>query len=140
MLRSLFAGVTGLGANIIELDVVGNNISNVNTVGFKSARVTFQEILTQNIRSATRPAEGGGLGGVNPQQIGLGAVVGAIDSEFTQGNLRTTGNKTDLAIQGEGFFVLSDGKSLSYTRAYPSATSAWLNVRFSRTTYASRRS
>ena len=117
MLRSLFAGVTGLGANIIELDVVGNNISNVNTVGFKSARVTFQEILTQNIRSATRPAEGGGLGGVNPQQIGLGAVVGAIDSEFTQGNLRTTGNKTDLAIQGEGFFVLSDGKSLSYTRA-----------------------
>lgn len=117
MLRSLFAGVTGLGANIIELDVVGNNISNVNTVGFKSARVTFQEILTQNIQSATRPDDGGGLGGVNPQQIGLGAVVGAIDSEFTQGNLRTTGNKTDLAIQGEGFFVLSDGISQSYTRA-----------------------
>ena len=117
MLRSLFAGVTGLEANIVELDVVGNNISNANTVGFKSARVTFQEILTQNIQSATRPDEGGGLGGVNPQQIGLGAVVGAIDSEFTQGNLRTTGNKTDLAIQGEGFFVLSDGNSQAYTRA-----------------------
>lgn len=117
MLRSLFAGVTGLGANIIELDVVGNNISNANTVGYKSARVTFQEILTQNVKSATRPDVGGGLGGVNPQQIGLGAVVGAIDSEFTQGNLRTTGNKTDLAIQGEGFFVLSDGISQSYTRA-----------------------
>lgn len=117
MLRSLFAGVTGLGANIIELDVVGNNISNVNTIGFKSARVTFQEILTQNIRAATRPDEGGGLGGVNPQQIGLGTVVGSIDSEFSQGNLRTTGNKTDLAIQGEGFFVLSDGSTQSYTRA-----------------------
>jgi len=117
MLRSLFAGVSGLGANIIELDVVGNNISNANTVGYKSARVTFQEILTQNVQSATRPDAGGGLGGVNPQQIGLGAVVGAIDSEFTQGNLRTTGNKTDLAIQGEGFFVLSDGISQSYTRA-----------------------
>ena len=117
MLRSLYAGVTGLGANIIELDVVGNNISNVNTIGYKSGRVTFQEILTQNIRSATRPDTGGGLGGVNPQQIGLGTVVGSIDSEFTQGNLRTTGNKTDLAIQGEGFFVLSDGVSQSYTRA-----------------------
>lgn len=117
MLRSLFAGVTGLGANIIELDVVGNNISNVNTIGFKSARVTFQEILTQNIRAATRPDDGGGLGGVNPQQIGLGTVVGSIDSEFTQGNLRTTGNKTDLAIQGEGFFVLSDGTTQSYSRA-----------------------
>ncbi len=117
MLRSLFAGVTGLSANIAELDVVGNNISNVNTIGFKSARVTFQEILTQNVRSATRPSESGGLGGVNPQQIGLGTIVGSIDSEFQQGNLRTTGNKTDLAIQGDGFFVLSDGNSLSYSRA-----------------------
>ncbi len=117
MLRSLFAGVTGLGANIIELDTVGNNIANVNTIGFKSARVTFQEILTQNIRPATRPASSGGLGGVNPQQIGLGTVVGSIDSEFSQGNLRTTGSKTDLAIQGEGFFVLSDGLSQKFTRA-----------------------
>lgn len=116
MLRSLFAGVSGLASNIIELDVVGNNISNVNTIGYKSARVTFQEILTQNLKSATRPISGG-LGGTNPQQIGLGTVVGSIDSQFTQGNLRTTGGKTDLAIQGEGFFTLSDGRQLSYTRA-----------------------
>lgn len=117
MLRSLFAGVTGLGANIIELDTVGNNISNVNTIGFKSARVTFKEILTQNVQSATRPSPDGGLGGVNPQQIGLGTVVGSIDTEFAQGNLRTTGTKTDLAIQGDGFFVLSDGLQQKYTRA-----------------------
>ncbi len=117
MLRSLFAGVTGLASNIVELDVVGNNISNVNTVGFKSARVTFQEILTQNLRTATRPSATGGLGGTNPQQIGLGTIVGSIDSEFSQGNIRVTGNKTDLAIQGDGFFVVSDGISQQFTRA-----------------------
>jgi flagellar hook protein FlgE len=116
MLRSLFAAVSGLSTNIVELDVVGNNISNVNTVGFKQARVTFQEILTQNLKPATRPVSGG-LGGTNPQQIGLGTVVASIDSQFSQGNLRTTGGKTDLAIQGDGFFILSDGRSQSYTRA-----------------------
>jgi len=117
MLRSLYAGVTGLTGNIVELDVVGNNIANINTIGFKSGRVTFQEILTQNLRPATRPTTGGGLGGTNPQQIGLGTVVGSIDSEFTQGNIRTTGNKTDLAIQGDGFFIMNDGTSQYYTRA-----------------------
>lgn len=117
MLRSLYAGVTGLTGNIVELDVVGNNIANINTIGFKSGRVTFQEILTQNLRPATRPSGSGGLGGTNPQQIGLGTVVGSIDSEFSQGNIRTTGNKTDLAIQGDGFFILNDGTSQFYTRA-----------------------
>lgn len=116
MLRSMYAGVSGLSANLAELDVIGNNIANSNTIGFKSSRVTFQEMLTQTLRTATRPSEGG-RGGTNPQQIGLGALVGDIASDFSQGDLRTTGLKTDLAIQGQGFFILSDGTATVYTRA-----------------------
>ncbi len=116
MLRSMYAGVSGLSANMVELDVIGNNIANSNTVGFKGSRVTFQEMLTQTLRPASRPATGG-RGGTNPQQIGLGALVGSIGSDFAQGDLRSTGLKTDLAIQGRGFFVLNDGVSNVYTRA-----------------------
>ncbi len=116
MFKSLYSGVSGMSANMAQLDVIGNNIANSNTIGFKSGRVTFNEMLTQTIRSASRPV-GGGLGGTNPQQIGLGTTVGSIDTNFGQGNFQTTGIKTDLAIQGPGFFVLSNGSSLSYTRA-----------------------
>lgn len=116
MFKSLYSGVSGLGANLTNLDVIGNNIANSNTTGFKSGRVTFNEMLTQTIKSASRPV-GGGLGGTNPQQIGLGTSVGSIDTNFAQGNFKTTGKKTDLAIQGPGFFVLSDGASRVYTRA-----------------------
>ncbi len=116
MIRSMFAGVSGLKANMVELDVIGNNIANSNTVGFKGSRVTFQEMLTQTLRPASRPATGG-LGGTNAQQIGLGTLVGSIGSDFAQGDLRSTGLKTDLAIQGRGFFVLSNGATNSYTRA-----------------------
>lgn len=116
MFKSLYSGVSGMSANMAQLDVIGNNIANSNTIGFKSGRVTFNEMLTQTIRSASRPVSGG-LGGTNPQQIGLGTAVGSIDTNFGQGNFQTTGMKTDLAIQGRGFFILSDGNSLSYTRA-----------------------
>ncbi|MCP4572092.1 MAG: flagellar hook-basal body complex protein [bacterium] len=116
MFKSLYSGVSGLSANLTNLDVIGNNIANSNTVGFKSGRVTFNEMLTQTIRSASRPVSGG-LGGTNPQQIGLGTRVGSIDTNFNQGNFETTGKKTDLAIQGSGFFMLSDGTSRTYTRA-----------------------
>jgi flagellar hook protein FlgE len=116
MFKSLYSGVSGLSANLTNLDVIGNNIANSNTVGFKSGRVTFNEMLTQTIKSASRPVSGG-LGGTNPQQIGLGTMVGSIDTNFNQGNFQTTGKKTDLAIQGPGFFVLSDGSSRVYTRA-----------------------
>lgn len=116
MFKSLYSGVSGLGANLTNLDVIGNNIANSNTVGFKSGRVTFNEMLTQTMKSASRPVSGG-LGGTNPQQIGLGTMVGSIDTNFNQGNFQTTGKKTDLAIQGPGFFVLSDGNSRVYTRA-----------------------
>ncbi len=116
MFKSLYSGVSGLTANLTHLYVIGNNIANSNTVGFKSGRVTFNEMLTQTIRSASRPVSGG-LGGTNPQQIGLGTKVGSIDTNFSQGNFQTTGKKTDLAIQGPGFFILSDGTSNVYTRA-----------------------
>ncbi len=116
MFKSLYSGVSGLNANLTHLDVIGNNIANSNTVGFKSGRVTFNEMLTQTVRSASRPVSGG-LGGTNPQQIGLGTKVGSIDTNFNQGNFQTTGKKTDLAIQGPGFFILSDGTSNVFTRA-----------------------
>ncbi len=116
MFKSLYSGVSGLGANLTNLDVIGNNIANSNTVGFKTGRVTFNEMLTQTIKSASRPISGG-LGGTNPQQVGLGTQVGSIDTNFNQGNFRTTGKKTDLAIQGAGFFILNDGSSNVYTRA-----------------------
>ena len=116
MFKSLYSGVSGLGANLTNLDVIGNNIANSNTVGFKSGRVTFNEMLTQTMKSASRPVSGG-LGGTNAQQIGLGTMVGSIDTNFNQGNFQTTGKKGDIAIQGPGFFILSDGTSRVYTRA-----------------------
>jgi flagellar hook protein FlgE len=116
MLRSLYAGISGLSSNAVELDVIGNNIANANTVGYKSSRVTFREMLSQTIRPAQRPVSGG-RGGMNAQQIGLGSSVGSIDARFTQGNTQNTGLVNDLALQGDGFFVLNDGYGSYYTRA-----------------------
>lgn len=115
MLRSLFAGVSGLANHQIKLDVIGNNIANINTVGFKASRVTFREMLTQTIRGASRPLEGG-AGGTNPLQVGLGSAIGSVDTNFSQGNMQITGVMTDMAIEGEGFFVLTDGYTNYYTR------------------------
>ncbi|HYC32231.1 MAG TPA: flagellar hook-basal body complex protein, partial [Gemmatimonadales bacterium] len=115
MMRSLFAGVSGLRNHQTRMDVIGNNIANVNTVGFKSSRVTFAEAFAQLLQGASRPP--GDLGGINPIQIGLGSKIGSIDMNFSQGNLESTGQTTDLAIQGDGFFVLSDGSRTFYTRA-----------------------
>jgi flagellar hook protein FlgE len=116
MLRSLFSGISGLSNHMTMLDVVGSNIANINTVGYKSSRVTFREMLTQTIRGATRPVSGV-TGGTNPVQIGLGTVIQSIDPTFSQGNLQNTGKITDLAIEGDGFFILGDGASRYYTRA-----------------------
>lgn len=115
MMSSLFAGVSGLKNHQVKMNVIGNNIANVNTIGFKGGRVTFQEALVQTIKGAGRPSAISG--GTNPQQIGLGMTVSAIDTLFTQGGLETTGQITDLAIQGSGFFILSDGQGEYYTRA-----------------------
>ena len=114
MISALFTGVSGLKSHQVQLDVIGNNIANVNTIGFKSGRAIFKDIFNQTLKSASSSSEL--AGGVNPQQIGNGVSLGAIDNIFTQGSLEFTNNASDLAIQGAGFFVLSDGNTRSYTR------------------------
>ena len=115
MMRSLYAGVSGLQNHQTRMDVIGNNISNVNTTGFKRGRVDFQDMISQQLSGASRPTEE--VGGVNPKEVGLGMSVAAIDTIFTQGNLQTTGVSTDIAIQGNGFFVMKNGEQTFYTRA-----------------------
>ena len=100
MMRSLYSGVSGLQNHQIRMDVIGNNISNVNTVGFKKGRVNFQDMLSQTMAGASKPTNE--LGGVNPKQVGLGMTVASIDTIHTQGSLQTTGKMTDLAIRGDG--------------------------------------
>jgi flagellar hook protein FlgE len=103
MLRSLFSGVSGMKSNQTKMDVIGNNIANVNTTAFKSGRVTFKDMLSQTLQSANAPSEG--RGGLNPKQVGLGTAVAGIDTNMNQGGLQPTGRATDLAIEGNGFFV-----------------------------------
>ncbi len=115
MLRSLFAGVSGLRNHQVQLDVIGNNIANVNTKGFKAARINFQENLSQAISVGARPNSQ--RGGVNPLYVGIGMSIGSIDKIFTQGDFEKTGSRLDLAIQGDAFFMLSDGNQEYFTRA-----------------------
>jgi len=115
MLRSLFAGVSGLRNHQVRMDVIGNNISNVNTVAFKSGRVTFKEGFAQMLQGGSRPP--GDQGGINPIQVGLGMQIGSVDTIFSQGNLETTGLNTDVAIQGNSFFVARKGNQSFYTRS-----------------------
>jgi flagellar hook protein FlgE len=114
MLRSLFSGVSGLRAHQTMLDVVGNNIANVNTTGFKASSVEFEDTLSQALRAAGAPQNG--QGGTNPAQVGLGVQVAAINTTFTQGPAETTGVDTDLMIQGDGFFIVNNGGQQVYTR------------------------
>ncbi len=114
MLQAMFAGVSGLQVHQTKLAVIGNNIANVNTVGFKSGAVTFEDQLSQTIRSSTAPSAS--VGGQNPAQVGLGVRLGAVDTIQTQGNLQTTGKSSDLALQGTGFFLVSSGSDTFYTR------------------------
>lgn len=120
MLRSLYSGISGMKGFQTKLDVIGNNIANVNTVGFKKGRVMFQDILSQNISGITAPA--GNRGGVNPRQVGLGVQVGAIDTIHTPGSPMSTGVLTDLTIAGDGFFLIGQSGADNfdnplYTRA-----------------------
>ncbi|MCR4734455.1 MAG: flagellar hook protein FlgE [Treponema sp.] len=115
MMRSLYSGVSGLQNHQTRMDVIGNNISNVNTIGFKRGRVNFQDMISQQMSGAAKPTDE--LGGVNPKEVGLGMTVSAIDNIFNQGNLQSTGVSTDIAIQGNGFFVLKNGEETFYSRA-----------------------
>ncbi len=114
MMRALFSAISGMRNHMSFMDVVGNNIANVNTIAYKSSRVTFQDILGQQIRGASSPQNG--RGGTNPAQIGLGMNLGGIDTLMTQGSLQSTGKLTDFAVQGDGFFVVSDGLRNYFTR------------------------
>jgi len=115
MLRSMYSGISGLKNFQTKLDVIGNNIANVNTYGFKKSRVTFKDMISQQIQGASSPQVN--RGGTNPKQVGLGSQVATIDQIHTQGSLQTTGRSLDLGISGDGFFIVNDGQLSYYTRA-----------------------
>jgi flagellar hook protein FlgE len=115
MLRSMFSGVSGLRSHQTMMDVIGNNIDNVNTPGFKSSSVVFADLLSQLQQGAGAPQ--GVNGGTNPAQVGLGVNVAAINTSFTQGASQYTGRPTDLSIQGDGFLMANLGGQQLYTRA-----------------------
>ena len=114
MLRSLFSGISGLRAHQTMLDVTGNNIANVNTVGFKSSQTQFQDTLSQELYSAGAPQAG--TGGTNPAQVGLGVSVAGIATNFQQGAAQLTSRSTDMMINGDGFFTVKSGGQDLYTR------------------------
>lgn len=114
MMRSLFSGVSGLKSHQTGMDTIGNNIANVNTVGFKASRTTFADTLSQTLTGASAP--GDTVGGTNPKQIGLGTGVASIDMIFTDGSIQSTGKNTDLCLSGNGLFVVKNGDQTYYTR------------------------
>jgi flagellar hook protein FlgE len=114
MMRSLFAAVSGLKNHQTRMDVIGNNIANVNTTGFKKSRVTFQDMMSQTLQGASESTTN--LGGTNAKQVGLGMRVAAIDVLHAQGAVQTTDSNTDVMIQGDGFFVVKRGDQTFYTR------------------------
>ena len=123
MLRSMYSGIGGMKNFQTKLDVIGNNIANVNTYGFKKGRTIFKDLVSQQIAGASAPIANT-RGGVNPKKVGLGVQLAAIDTVHTQGSVQTTGRTLDLAISGDGFFVLGNGTNAGgsiispvYTRA-----------------------
>ncbi|MBM4764129.1 flagellar hook-basal body complex protein [Bacillus sp. B15-48] len=115
MLRSLNSGIAGLKASQTKLDVIGNNIANVNTTGFKKGRVLFEDIFSQTVKAATPASET--TGGVNPNQIGIGVKVATVENLFTPGSPTVTNNPSDLYIDGDGFFTVEQGGKTFLTRA-----------------------
>ncbi|MCS7179993.1 MAG: flagellar hook-basal body complex protein, partial [bacterium] len=115
MMRAFSAALSGMKVQQTKLDVISNNIANIDTVGFKSSRTTFADVISQTLKSASAP---GVTGGTNPMQVGLGVVVSSIDMNPSQGSLSFTGLSTDVAIQGKGWFILQgEGRNMGYTRA-----------------------
>jgi flagellar hook protein FlgE len=107
---SFYAALAGLNSNRTAIDVIGNNLANLNTIGFKKSFMTFADVLGQSLAGSVN-------GAGNPMEIGLGSRIAAIDQVFSQGSLRTSGEATDMAIQGAGFFMLNGPTGTSYTRA-----------------------
>ena len=115
MLRSMFSAISGLKAHQTKLDTVGNNIANVNTVGYKSSQTVFQDTLSQVLSNGSAPTET--TGGTNPAQVGLGVKVAGITTNFSQGSTQSTSRSTDFMISGDGFFVTQAGNEQLFTRA-----------------------
>ncbi|EJO5346019.1 flagellar hook-basal body complex protein [Clostridium botulinum] len=120
MLRSMYSGISGLKAQQTRLDIVGNNIANANTTSFKSQSIRFQDMLSQNMSSATGPSAN--VGGTNPRQVGLGVQVAGVYTKFTTGNMQTTGRNLDAAIDGPGFFIVGKGAITGKTNIVTDAT------------------
>jgi flagellar hook protein FlgE len=117
MMGSLFSSISGLRIHTTWMNTIGNNISNVNTVGYKYQRITFKEQIAQSMGSASGADLASNIGGKNPMQMGLGGTLGSIDTIMTQGAIQTTGNALDVALQGDGFFAVKQGATTYYTRA-----------------------
>lgn len=117
MMRSMFSGVSGLKVHQTKMDVIGNNIANVNTVGYKSQRVTFSDVFSQTISASSSANDETGRGGMNAMQVGLGVNVSSIDMLMTQGAAQRTDNPFDLMINGDGFIVVGDTTGQYFTRA-----------------------
>ncbi|MDF2607381.1 MAG: flgG [Bacillales bacterium] len=115
MLRSMYSGISGMKGFQSKLDVIGNNIANVNTFGFKKGRVTFKDMISQTISGAS--AASPTIGGTNAKQVGLGTQISSIDTIHTQGNIQTTGRPLDISISGDGYFVVENGPETLYSRA-----------------------
>ncbi|KOP29650.1 flagellar basal body rod protein FlgG [Exiguobacterium acetylicum] len=115
MLRSMYSGISGLKNFQTKLDVVGNNIANVNTFGYKKGRVTFKDLVNQSVGSAS--GAGGNVGGTNPKQVGLGASMSTVDNVYNQGALQNTGRTLDVGISGEGFYQVMTAEGVRYTRS-----------------------
>lgn len=113
MIRSMYSGISGLKNFQTKLDVIGNNISNVNTYGFKKGRTIFKDLISQNVSGASGATNT--RGGVNPKQVGLGSQLSAIDTIHAGGSTQSTGNTLDLAISGDGFFQVADGVNVDPT-------------------------
>ncbi len=118
MMRSMYSGVSGLKVHQTKMDVIGNNISNVNTVGFKASTVTFSDILYQTSSNASGPNANAGTAGINAKQIGLGANLSSITSQMAvSGGSQRTDNAFDIMIEGDGFFIVNNGQSNYFTKA-----------------------
>lgn len=113
-LTALFTGASGLATFSTDLDVVGNNLANLNTTGYKAQRTSFRDLVYQTLNAGSVPS--GTFGGVNPTQIGFGVGIGSVNTLFRQGTTTPTGRSLDAALQGTGFFVLSNGQFTAYSR------------------------
>ena len=117
MMRSMYSGVSGLRNHQLRMDVIGNNIANVNTYGYKASRATFAEMYNQTLKAAAKPTANGNLGGTNPRQVGLGVYNSSIDVIHTMGAAQVTDRNLDICIVDEGFITVRDGESIYYTRS-----------------------